>query len=327
MKKFFLIFFCCFLAMTTLTGCMVEKSSTGRVLTDDAGREVRIPEKPSHIISLTYGTDEVLLGLVSTKRISALSKYAGDEGITFVTKKEKEAVGRTMDLNPEAVMALKPDLVLVSKGTPANFVQTLSASGVPVFVSIIPKNWDDMEVRIKRIAKAVDEEDKGNQMIEDMREKRDALEKKLSAISPDQERKALGLSFRGILGKKGTLFAEVLEMAHVKDGAAIYDIREIPRGSSTFISMEVLPAIDPDVILLPVWQSGMHMSESEFAHEILSNPAFQDVKAVKNHRMVPFPERYKFVMSQHITDAVEASAKAVYPELFDDPDSMTVNGN
>lgn len=160
-----------------------------------------------------------------------------------------------------------------------------------------------------------------------MREKRDALEKKLSVIPPDQERKALGLSFRGILGKKGTLFAEVLEMAHVKDGAAIYDIREIPRGSSTFISMEVLPAIDPDVILLPVWQSGMHMSESEFAHEILSNPAFQDVKAVKNHRMVPFPERYKFVMSQHITDAVEASAKAVYPELFDDPDSMTVNGN
>ena len=137
-------------------------------------------------------------------------------------------------------------------------------------------------------------------MIEDMREKRDALEEKLSAISPDQERKALGLSFRGILGKKGTLFAEVLEMAHVKDGAAIYDIREIPRGSSTFISIKVLPAIDPDVILLPVWQSGMHMSESE---------------------------RYKFVMSQHITDAVEASAKAVYPELFDHPDSMTVNGN
>ncbi len=98
--------------MAMLTGCMVEKSSTGRVLTDDAGREVRIPEKPSHIISLTYGTDEVLLGLVSTKRISALSKYAGDEGITFVTK-EKEAVGRTMDYNPEAVMALKPDLVLV----------------------------------------------------------------------------------------------------------------------------------------------------------------------------------------------------------------------
>lgn len=46
MKKFFLIFFCCFLAMTTLTGCMAEKSSTGRVLTDGAGREVRIPEKP-----------------------------------------------------------------------------------------------------------------------------------------------------------------------------------------------------------------------------------------------------------------------------------------
>lgn len=155
MKKFFLIFFCCFLAMTTLTGCMAEKSSTGRVLTDGAGREVRIPEKPSRIVSLTYGTDEILLGLVSTRRISALSKYAGDEGITFVTKKEKEAVGRTLDLNPEAVMALNPDLVLVSTETPANFVQTLSASGVPVFVSIIPKDWDEMETRVQGIANAV----------------------------------------------------------------------------------------------------------------------------------------------------------------------------
>lgn len=327
MKKFFLIFFCCFLAMTTLTGCMAEKSSTGRVLTDGAGREVRIPEKPSRIVSLTYGTDEILLGLVSTRRISALSKYAGDEGITFVTKKEKEAVGRTLDLNPEAVMALNPDLVLVSTETPANFVQTLSASGVPVFVSIIPKDWDEMETRVQGIANAVDEEGKGKEMIEHMREKRDALEKKLSVIPPDQERTALGITFRGILGKRGTLFSDILKMAHVKDGAAIYDAHEIPRGSSTFIFMEVLPAINPDVILMPVWQSGLRITESEFAQEILSNPAFQDVKAVKNKRLVPFPERYKFVMSQHITDAVEASAKAVYPELFDDTDIMTPKGN
>ena len=53
------------------------------------------------------------------------------------------------------------------------------------------------------------------------------------------------------------------------------------------------------------------------ARKIMENPAYRDVKAVKNGRLVPFPEKYKYVMSQHITDAIEASARAVYPELFD----------
>lgn len=43
-------------------------------------------------------------------------------------------------------------------------------------------------------------------MVSDMESKLAALASKLSAASPDKERVALGMSFRGILGKKGTLF-------------------------------------------------------------------------------------------------------------------------
>lgn len=306
------------------SGCMVNKSVSGRVITDDWKREVTIPHKPSRIVSLTYGTDEILLGLVDVKRVAALSKYAGDPGISFVTMKQKEMVGRTVDNNGEIIMSLHPELVIASNSIPPDLLHTLSASGVPVYIAQTPTDWDGMEKRIRGISRAVDEEEKGNQMIQEMRDKRKALEEKLSVITPGRERTALGLTFRGILGKKGTLFCEILRMARVNDGAARYDIHSIPKGSSTFTSVEVIPEINPDVLLLPVWDSKKKRNPSEFVNEIMTNPAFQQVTAVREKKLVLFPERYKFVMSQHITDAMEASAKAVYPELFDDTDILTL---
>ncbi|WP_307972681.1 ABC transporter substrate-binding protein [uncultured Dialister sp.] len=81
--------------------------------------------------------------------------------------------------------------------------------------------------------------------------------------------------------------------------------------------MEILPEINPDVILMPLWKVKSGDDETAFARKIMENPAYRDVKAVKNGKLVPLPEKYKYVMSQHVTDAVEASARVVYPELFD----------
>ncbi len=286
-----------------------------RTVQDDTGYLLYLPHHPSRIVSLTYGTDEILLGLVDTSRVTALSKYAGNRDISFVTEEEATAVGRKANLNAESIMALKPDLVIASTAVSSQLVSLLRQSGVPVYVSLVAANWNEMEEKVRGVAKAVHEEEAGESMVQDMEDKRAALEKKLSAIGPSDERCALGLSFRGILGKKGTLFSEVLAMAHVKDGAARYDV---PKGTNAYLSLEILPEIDPDVILLPVWKVKAGDDEKEFAREIMENPAYREVKAVKNGRLIPFPEKCKYVMSQHITDAMEASARAVYPELFED---------
>lgn len=311
---FFLSLFLSFLCLTDLTGCSKSMPGEGvRQVVDASGQSVSLPVHPARIVSLTYGTDEILLGLVDTSRVAALSKYAGNPDISFVTEEEKEAVGHTVDLNVESIMALKPNLVIASTAVSPQVVSLLRQSGVPVYVSLVATNWNEMEEKVRGVAKAVNEEAAGESMVQEMETKRAKLEKKLSAIGPSEERCALGLSFRGILGKKGTLFSEVLAMAHVKDGAARYDV---PKGTNAYLSMEILPEIDPDVILMPVWKVKTGDDEEAFAREILENPAYRDVKAVKNKKLVPFPEKYKYVMSQHVTDAIEASARAVYPELF-----------
>ncbi|WP_303142674.1 ABC transporter substrate-binding protein [uncultured Dialister sp.] len=316
MKRIFLIFFFLFLTLSLAAGCgnMKNEASSARRIRDDRGYSFSVSTRPSRIVSLTYGTDEILLGLVDTDRVEALSGYAGNADITFVTPAERDAVGRTVDFNVETILALKPDLVIASTAVPGQVVSLLRQSGIPVYVSRIPATWEEMETKVLGVAKAVNEEDRGRQMVNDMEAKKGALKTKLASITPDRERTALALSFRGILGKKGTLFSEILAMAHVKDGAARYDV---PKGTNAYLSTELLPEIDPDVILMPVWEVKEGDDAGEFAEELRSNPAYQDVKAVKNGKLIPFPEKYKYVMSQHITDAMEASARAVYPELFD----------
>lgn len=303
------------LAALLLPACSVTPApqSETRTVTDDSGRQVSLPMQPKRIVSLTYGTDEMLTALLSPARIAGYSKYAGDDGISFLTKDEVSRVGRTVDMEPEHILALAPDLVIASTSTPMQTVEVLTHSGIPVYVSAIPTTVEEMKEKVRGVAKAVHEEEKGEALVSDMESKLAALASKLSAVSPDKERVALGMSFRGILGKKGTLFSDVLRLAHVKDGAAVY---EVPKGADAYLSLEILPKIDPDVILLPTWRVKAGDDTKAFEEGLLSNPALREVTAVKERRLVPFSEKYKYVMSQHVVDAVEAAARAVYPEVF-----------
>lgn len=314
LKKLFSLLFAAFAALL-LPACSVTPApqSETRTVTDDNGRQVSLPMHPKRIVSLTYGTDEILTALVSTDHIASYSKYAGDDGISFLTKDEVAKVGQRVDMEPEHILSLAPDLVIASTSTPAQTVEVLTRSGVPVYVSGIPTTVEEMKEKVRGVARAVHEEERGETLVSDMDLRLASLEEKLSQIPPEKERVALGMSFRGILGKKGTLFSDVLRLAHVKDGAAVY---EVPKGADAYLSLEILPKINPDVILLPTWKVKAGDDTKAFAKGLLSNPAFREVTAVKERRLVPFSEKYKYVMSQHVVDAVEAAARAVYPEVF-----------
>ena len=302
-------------AVLLLPACSVTPAppTDTRAIVDDSGREIALPIHPMRIVSLTYGTDEILTSLLSPDRIASYSKYAGDGGISFLTKDEVSRVGRTVDMEPEHILALAPDLVIASTSTPMQTVEVLTHSGVPVYVSGIPTTVEEMKEKVRGVAKAVHEEEQGEALVSDMDSRLASLEEKLSQIPPEKERVALGMSFRGILGKKGTLFSDVLRLAHVKDGAAVY---EVPKGADAYLSLEILPQINPDVILLPTWRVKAGDDTRAFAEGLLANPALSQVTAVKERRLVPFSEKYKYVMSQHVVDAVEAAARAVYPEVF-----------
>ena len=282
---------------------------------DDAGRKLSFERKPTRIVSLTYGTDEILVDLVDLKRIRAFSRWAGDKEISFITREQLIDVGLKVNDNLEAILKLEPDLVVASAATSYDVVQSLENIGIKVYIASSPRNYEGMCRKIEHLAQAVGEADKGKALVEAMDQRMQQLEQRLSRL-PDHERKvAVAFNFTSAMGRRGDLLDNMLNKAHVINGVAAVT-PPISEHGSVIISKEMVVGIDPDVILLPTWNYNNKQDVRGYAYEVKHDPAYKNLKAIKNNQIKFVSDKYRYVASQHIVEAVEAIAQTIYPELF-----------
>ncbi len=305
-----------FLVLLNVSGCAppLEKRPPLYTVTDDTGRTVSLYEKPVRIVSVSYGIDEILLEMTDSSRIRALSRYAGDGDITFVTKEERDLIGHTAEPNAESILAERPDLVFLNAGTGREVIDTLTDMGIPVYVSLYPKAWPDLEKKILGIGRAIGEESSAQTMVTQMNGRRQAIEERLSGLPPGKERSVLALSFSGIVGKKGNLFADLLRISRIDNKALL-----LPSSSEAAVfTKESVIEYDPDILLLPTWNFDGRSQASALKEEILHDPAYRTVRAVQAGQLFYVPDKYRYVSSQHAADTVEILARTVYPEYFTD---------
>ena len=321
MKK--ILFLLIMIMSVLLVGCGAKtqapsaspEASTAYTVTDDAGRKLSFDKKPSRIVSLTYGTDEILTEVVDTKRIQAYSRWAGDNEISFITKEQAQKVGCKVHDSLENILKLEPDLVVASIATSNELVQSLEHMGIKVYIARSPHNYQEMCAKIVNLAEAVGEKAKGEALVSKMNERMQALEQRLSKL-PDSKRKvAVAFNFTSAMGRRGDLLDNMMTMAHVINGAAAVT-PPISEHGSVVISKEMVVGINPDVFLLPTWNFNNKQDIKGYAHAVKNDPAYRNVKAVKNDQIKFVSDKYRYVASQHVVEAIEAIAKAIYPELF-----------
>ncbi len=323
MKKIFAIML---LLLALLTGGCSDKkraltemppqNNTAYTVVDDAGRTLQFTQRPQRIVSLTYGTDEIVTGLVDIKRIQAYSRWAGDSEISFITKDQAYTVGCKVHDNTEAIVALQPDLVLASTATASDLVSSLQGLGIPVYVARTPHSYQEMCTKIKGIAAAVGEQEKGEEMVRDMDVRLQRLERRLQQIPPSQRRVAVAFNFTSAMGRRGDLLDSMLTMAHVINGAAVISENTKNEHGTPAISKEQVVRIDPDIFMLPTWNYNNKQDVQGYAYAVMNDPAYRNVKAVRNKQIKFVSDKYRYVASQHIVDAIENIARAVYPEIF-----------
>ena len=269
-------------------------------------------EKPQRIASLTYGTDEILTDLVGTKRIVGYSRWAGDPEITFITKEQARKVGRKLEENTEAVLSVKPDLVVATTASNNEIIHSLEALGLKVYLAGRPKNYEQMRVKVLKLGEAVGEKAKGEELVKQMDERIAKLESKLCKIPDDKRKTVVAFNFISAMGRKGDLIDNMLNMAHVINGVA-----QIPNEFMTsYVSKEQVVRINPDIFLLPTWNYDNRQDIEGYLSRVQNDPAYKDVKAIKNNQIKFVSDKYRYVASHYIVDAIENLAKAVYPEYF-----------
>lgn len=277
---------------------------------DDTGYELTIAEKPSGIVSLTLGSDEMLLGIVEQSRIKALTIYADDPGISNIAGKAEEVKER-LDSNAERVIALSPDLVIIDTWATPDFVKQVRDAGINVFVFKTPSSIDEQKTTIRKIASLVGEAEKGGELTDWMDFRLMEIETRLAALLPEERLTVMDYGEMGSSGS-GTNLDDLVTRAGLINVVARAGLEGWPQ-----ISKEKLIEFNPDIILLPSWFYDEQNTVEGFKNSIKNDQSLQSVSAVRNDRLYALPNPHLSAISQYVVLGVEDAARAAYPDLFE----------
>ena len=124
-------------SIAAFLGCVSLSALAGEI-TDDRGMKVNLARTPQRIVSLLPSLTETVCALGQCQRLVGVDRYSNfPESVTRLPQ-----VGGGLDPNIEAIVALKPDLVLVaSSSRSADRLRTLGL----VVVSLEPKTHADVK--------------------------------------------------------------------------------------------------------------------------------------------------------------------------------------
>ncbi|HVO38532.1 MAG TPA: ABC transporter substrate-binding protein [Spirochaetia bacterium] len=290
-----------------------EQTRFPLAVTDDAGVRMTLAAPPGRIVSLTLPTDEILLSLVGSSRLAAVTTLSLDPAVSSVAA-QAAAVPRRMMLTVEPIVALRADLVIAASWSDAGVVSQLRGAGVPVYLVASPTSVVGVEALIRRIALITGETGRGAAMVEDMEQKLRAVSHRVGQIPPGKRLRVLDYTTFGASMGKGSSWDDIVRRAglvNAVDGLASDQWGQVP------LSTEKLLRLDPDIIILPGWVYGDSRGARSFASGVKENAALQGLSAVKSGRVYTMPENLRVSTSQYIADAVQWLARTAYPGSFE----------
>jgi len=137
------------------------KSQSLRTITDMMGRTFSVSENPQRIISVVPSQTELLYDLGLDKEVVGITKFCIHPGDWFETKTR---VGGTKKLNLDAILNLKPDLVIANKEENTQSELEELAKHAPVWISDI-RNLDDAFSMITQLGEILGKEEEATKII------------------------------------------------------------------------------------------------------------------------------------------------------------------
>ncbi len=274
-------------------------------VTDALGNEVTIPAKPQRIISLTLGTDEILLSLVGPERLIGVTYLAQDETTSNIASDPDLAkVANSLEADPEQVIALEPDLVIVASFTNPAVLDQLVSAGLTVYVVGNFISIDAMEENILQIGALVGEDAAAQAMVASMDESLAVVADEVSQAGGDPPRVLYFTSGGWVAGSATTVDDMIVRAGGVNAAAeaGLVDWNQV--GEEAVLTM------NPDAVIL-----SPYVTDDEFK----TNPVYATLNAVVSDRVVTISDAYMSATSQYIVLGVEAVAHLLHPELVSAP--------
>lgn len=297
------------LMMFVCSGCFLQPSSNlnsldnFRSVTDDTRTVVQIPDTPQHILSYGVSTDDILIALIGTERIVAVSELPPNWELE--AEKIKGRVRRTT----ESVLSFKPDLVIMPDWVSADFIEQLRALQQTVYVYRTPRSIEERKVLIKQLGALLQEQKRAEAIIADMDRRLTEADKLFTSKEGIQKKTALYYTVNGGSGGADSSFNDLCNKANLVNVGALLGIK---RGEH--LSKESLLRVNPDIIFIPSHAYDKDAYKAPEVESLYQDEALQDIKAIKHRQVYVIDARWIMSYSQFMVNAVEAMATAAYGE-------------
>lgn len=238
--------------------------------------ETKIPANPKRVVVLTVEGTEAVLAL-GIKPVGAVQSWTGNPWYDHI-KADMEGVkdlGKEDQPNLEAIVALKPDLILGNKLRHEKIYEQLSAIAPTVFSETLRGEWKN---NFKLYAEALNRKSEGDKVIaafdsrvEDFKKKAgDKLNTKVSLV-------------RFMAGKVRIYYKQTF-------AGIIFDQIGLARPDSqkkddfaAEVSKERIPEMDGDILFYFTYETGDGKA-SKLEQEWLADPLWNNLNVVKNKK-------------------------------------------
>lgn len=211
-------------------------------------------------------------------------------------------VGDTLHPNLERIIALKPQVVLVSTASQLEvFTQQLQSQNIAVFVTD-PHDLEGVFRSIERIGEIVGEQDHAKQLVQRLRDRTNTVEQAVTQNPPVRVFYQVSGEPLYTAGRD----AFVTDLMRRAGGASVTS--DVP-GAWPKYSNESALAARPDAIILPTGGS-MGEANSSVAEALRQSPAVLQGRVYKindDHLARPGPRS---------VDGLEAIARGLHPDAF-----------
>ncbi len=292
------------LTLLLLCGPLSEAHAGILTIRDKMGRSVSVTTPVRRAV--LFETYELLPVTGSWDRVAGLSRYAFHNDLLRAANpaalRSIPDAGAAMDTNAEALMRLKPDLVLTWSVNPET-VKFLERRGLKV-IAVYPESIAELYGVMRMEGKLFGREKRVESAIARMEEIFSLIRGRVAPIPPSQRKKAIFLTGKqtrvnGRIGVTHDLFSL---MGLINVGAEINE-------RSRELSQERIVSWNPDLIF--IWGNARYT-----ATDLKNNPQWRHIRAIKNGAV--FKEPSWGTWSPRLAPIALWMASKAYPERFRD---------
>jgi iron complex transport system substrate-binding protein len=299
-----LILSACGPAATPLPTATLVPTPEPLVFTDGLGRTVTLAQPAQRVVSLAPSNTEILYSVGAGAQVVGRDEFSNypAESASLPT-----VGGSFGGYNSEAIVNLKPDLVLAAEINTPEQVKTLEDLGLTVYYLSNPKDLEGMYQNLQLVARMTGHAAEANTLVETLKGRVAAVEAKLAAVT---EKPSVFYELDSTepnapyTSGPGTFMDLLIGMA---GGTNVGSVLSSPWAQ---ISLEELVVQNPDLIVLGDSNYGVT------ADSVAARAGWADLSAVKGGQVYPFNDDLVSRPTARMVDGLEELAKLIHPEQF-----------